>query len=400
MILIKRGLGFVLYYLSYLFPRSSKKIVFGSNMGPFNDNPKYLYLFLLDQTIDFEIIWVTPFRSSIRKYRKRGVRMYYRWSFYGLWHSLTSKYYVVNSYVSDVNFYTSGRVHVINLWHGIGLKRIEFNIHEGPLAEKYQDSLKNRFLYPNIFRKPYKFLSTSRLMSEKTFCPAFRIKRCDCLELGYPRTDLFFKPLDKIKQYIDIEELSEDFLTLIESKFTYIYMPTWRDVGGDFIQIAGFDLLRLNDLMKSKNSIFIFKLHPNTNISPEKLNLFDNIFVVPNRVDIYPILPFTDVLITDYSSVFYDYLLLKEKGVLLFPFDYEDYMHNSRDFILDYYEFTQAKCVDTFECLLDTLNKDLYTNNIDLHLLTDQFWNGYNGSANSKILKYIKKDLINSKNIQ
>lgn len=62
------------------------------------------------------------------------------------------------------------------------------------------------------------------------------------------------------------------------------------------------------------------------------------------RLDIYPLLPFVDVLITDYSSIYYDFLLLN-KGILLYPFDKERFIENSNDLAFDYDEYTLRKRV-------------------------------------------------------
>lgn len=61
---------------------------------------------------------------------------------------------------------------------------------------------------------------------------------------------------------------------------------------------------------------------------------YSNLRIIDSSCDIYPILPFTDVLITDYSSIYYDYMLIPNKQILLFPFDEEEYCTFNRDLLL------------------------------------------------------------------
>ena len=81
-------------------------------------------------------------------------------------------------------------------------------------------------------------------------------------------------------------------------------------------------------------------MHPATRMNFDVIGKCTNVILLDKSMDVYPLLPKTDVLITDYSSIYYDYILMPEKDVLLFPFDYQDYIRNSRDLAYDYLTYT------------------------------------------------------------
>ena len=80
-------------------------------------------------------------------------------------------------------------------------------------------------------------------------------------------------------------------------------MPTWRETRENFIVSAGFDFVLLNEILKQRDDLFLLKLHPESNLSMEEMSRYSNILVLDKKIDIYPVLPFTDVLVTDYSSM-------------------------------------------------------------------------------------------------
>ena len=132
-------------------------------------------------------------------------------------------------------------------------------------------------------------------------------------------------------------------------------MPTWRDY--EFFIDSGFNFQQLNDELLKNDSIFLIKLHPSSVIDID-LSVYPALDVLPASLDIYPILPYTDVLVTDYSSIYYDYLILN-KPIILFPFDREKYIEKDRGFIEDYFTAMPSPYFDTFEELLDGMFQEL-----------------------------------------
>ena len=151
----------------------------------------------------------------------------------------------------------------------------------------------------------------------------------------------------------------------------YVYMPTWRDSQLE-IFANGFDLDQFNEVLKSKNYLALMKPHINTRFDWKKE--YSNLVFLEGGVDMYPILPFTDVLITDYSGTIYDYLLMPNKGIILFHYDYEEYIQD-REFIFPIDQEITGKRVYSFEELLQAImTNDDAVNEIDRKRIIAKFW--------------------------
>lgn len=322
---------YLIYPFSFLLPRSRKRLVFGSYRGGFADNSKYLYLYVAEHYKEFDICWLSLNRQTVKHVRSLGLPACWVLSPIGAWKALRAKYWFVNSYTSDIMYCLSGNAVVINLWHGVGLKRCEFNIQNGGLSDRYvRQTFKERFYHPESFRRPDYLLSSTSFQT-KLFASAFRIPQEKCLELGYPRNLILTMPKEEIRAFVEKYEPKET-LQLIEKieKFdkAFIYMPTWRDSQLDIFS-QQFDLEALNKVLLGQNALMLLKPHPNTHTND--ISGYSNIVLVNRTTDIYGVLPFTDVLITDYSSILYDYLLIPKKQVILYLYDYQEYVKD-RDF--------------------------------------------------------------------
>jgi CDP-glycerol glycerophosphotransferase (TagB/SpsB family) len=393
---IKLGIiwNYLLYFLSFLVPRVRKKWVFGSYIvDQFNDNPKYLFLHVSLCHPDLRAIWITKDDRVYHDLRSKGFQVYKQDSWSGIYHCLSAKVYFYNAFPEDINFFTSGGALLVNLWHGVGLKKIEFNIERGILADCYKHKKwKYRFCSPWRFKRPSYLLSSTDFQSVP-FASAFRIPLNRCLNLGYPRNDVLGLSddarLNFIEQY-EARETLELLNTLKSYSKVFVYMPTWRD-SETFLQDLQVDFSLIDNILKSKDAILVLKLHINTvNIITDGLS---NVITMPYAVDVYTILPYTDTLITDYSSILYDYLLLPGKEVILFLFDLEAYLAG-RDFNYPFLPNVAGKVVSTVPELYEVLAADgpLGTIN-DYEEIRARFWGSYDGNAGRKITEAIRNKL-------
>ena len=380
--------GYPLYVLSCITPRNKKKWLVGSHVG-FSGNPKYFFIYVVAECKMKKCYWIAATRAEERKIRELGFPAYYRWSIKGVFHSITAGTYIYGFHLIDVNFWTSGGVKRINLWHGVGIKNIEFKSTKGSAGKIYDEkNFFSRVYLPYLFKRPHLFLSTSPLMTEH-FKQCFRITDKECIEGIYPRCDIFRWQSEKLKQFIYQYESAES-LALIEKlkkcRKSYLYMPTWRETRENFIVSAGFDFVLLNEVLRQRDNLFLLKLHPESNLSMEEMSRYSNILVLDKKIDIYPVLPFTDVLVTDYSSIYYDYLLMPGKEVLLFPFDYAEYITAGRDLAFDFDKYTPGKRVHTFEELLTVIRDEVSLQFDEREWIVNQFWN-YTYTISSLVMK-------------
>ncbi|MEN8078669.1 CDP-glycerol glycerophosphotransferase family protein [Clostridioides difficile] len=161
--------------------------------------------------------------------------------------------------------------------------------------------------------------------------------------IGFPRNDYFFKE-NKTIEYIF------DSLNIKSSNKKLVFMPTYRTALGrvessidrkiNVLGLENVDIEEVNEFLKENNINIIMKLHPAEesiyidsikNLS--NINLITKSYLEKNKIDIYEILKYSDGLITDYSSVYFDYLLL-DKPIIFFNNDISEYGAN-RGFLLE-----------------------------------------------------------------
>lgn len=370
-------------YLVYkVFPmpsaihRSRNKWLFASHIGwNGSSNAKSLFLQLqksiAQEGMNVKAIWIAQSRSEAEIVRKAGFESYTWYSPKGLYHSLTAGIYLYTEHPADINRLTSRTAFCVALWHGIGVKKL-YNIDSGYYHRLYgfkkepsENSFLNRMKVPlKMYHRPDALLCTSRFQSETLFSHAWDIPTDRIILAGYPRNNMLLWPRPQIRTYMQRYGSSQD-LAMLErlenSHFRkiYVYMPTWRNGRKESVlSMAGFDFGTLEEALAKTDSLFILKPHNGD------LWTFDDtphIIRFPAICDIYPILPFTDCLITDYSSIYSDYLLMG-KEIILFPFDKDEYLADSCN-LLDYDTCYLGKKVYSFGELVSLID-----GNVDCHL--------------------------------
>ena len=391
---IKLCLNYLLYVLSFLFPRNKRKWVFGNYIiDQFGDNPKYLFLYVQRYHPDLRAIWITQDNRIYEELRQKGMEVHRKCSIRGFYHCLTAGVYIYNTFPQDINYFSSGGALLLNMWHGVGLKNIEFSITRGLLAACYKEKkLSYRLHMPWRFKRPDYLLSSSPFQS-LPFAKAFRIPVERCLNIGYPRNDVMLMPEEVRLQLIRKYE-HPDTIPYIDKlrKFdqVYLYMPTWRD-SPTFLTDLGLEVARINQLMQAKNAVMILKMHVNTaNIPAEGLS---NIWILPWCLDVYTIFPYTHTLITDYSSVLYDYILLPAKSVILFVYDMERYL-SEREFNYPFLPNVAGHLVKDLEAFYAALASSEALDSInDMEEIRERFWGNYNGHAAKDLTVFLKKKL-------
>jgi len=343
------------YFFIKLLPRDKKIWCFSSYRDSYVDNSKYLYHFASTQLEDIRCYWVSDDESLINELREQGFLAVKRNSLQGALIILRAKYVFFSAYVSEVHFWLTSGARLVNLWHGLPLKKIEFDIDSGHLAKKYASSLNSENLHcrlfnPSAYRRFDLMFAPSKQMSQ-IFSSAFRIPESKVLTSGSPRTDQFFKPelFPTVNNYPDWVNDS-----INSDRKLFIYMPTFRDVGGEFFSKDNFDFDLLEQTMKKLDGEFWIKAHPAVRVYDFDVSKYERIKLLPSYVDMYPLLKESAALITDYSSIYIDYLLL-DKPIYFYCFDLEHYLATCRSMYFDYKEATPGpKCI-TFEELCRSL---------------------------------------------
>lgn len=365
-----------LYGLSFLVPRNKKIWVFGSSFGlRFADNPKYFYLYVSGKKPEgIRAVWITKRKEVLSFIRENDMEAYYLYSLKGLWYSLRAKIYLYDNYSKDICYTLSGGAVKINLWHGIPLKKIQqdnmFDHFRNP-----RGLLEKLYAIPRRLsdEKPSNYVLSASQYYIDVFASAFRTQKV--LVAGYPRNDILID--DNFKLVLsEADTKAVEKLQQIEGNRIVLYMPTFRDSETMFFEIM--DLQNFCSFLESKEITFCVKLHPKSKLQAEFAKLDNKNLVVADPMgDPYPLCRMADLLVTDYSSIYFDYLMTG-KPMVFFPYDYDEYLGSSRELYFDYEEFTPGIKVrnmeelkaaltgqDGYSAARQKLKKKLFTDNMD-----------------------------------
>lgn len=244
-----------------------------------------------------------------------------------------AKYWVTNSRIAYVLKTHEEQVYV-QCWHGTPLKRIGHSVRGLDGSGLKHDKAQIAELYDHETKRFDYLLSPSKKTSEY-FMDAFALKQFGkeniILETGYPRNDYLAKHTQK-----DVEKVKKR-LGIPTDKKVLLYAPTWRDdqhtdgKGYTYNAQTDFDYLKSN---LSGEWTILFRAHYfiANGFNFEKYKGF--VMDVSGVDDINDLYIVSDVLMTDYSSVFFDYANLR-RPIIFFMYDLEHYMKELRGFYLD-----------------------------------------------------------------
>ncbi|MBQ6264680.1 MAG: CDP-glycerol glycerophosphotransferase family protein [Clostridia bacterium] len=226
---------------------------------------------------------------------------------------------------------------ITQLWHGEGaLKKMCLALNLPDDVVRLEKKVYRNYTYVIVSSEPIVPL----------WAQAFDKEEKDVLPLGSPRTDAFFRPFDYEKNRAEFDSLFPE----CKGKKLVLYAPTFRDSSEqDKSILEHFDTEKFNSRYADEYSLLI-RLHPQVH----SVNDISGAVNVTDYPDIIKLLHLTDVLITDYSSVFMDYVLL-DKPCIFYPYDYEEYI-KSRELFTDYFENVPGPVTGTFEGLLQALD--------------------------------------------
>lgn len=301
--------------------------IFGSKNGEgFGDNSKYLYLYVLKHRRDVVPIWISRRMNVINKVLSLGGKAYLNYSFKGLYYCMVARYYFFSTNIGDIYFVGNkkGR-EIVNLWHGMPIKKIVYD-HKG-------DSLKNTPLVSALWKKlviGFTFEQIHYNISTSDYFSTFlrsAFNNEHVYVTGQPRNDIFF---------------DKDFTTDLKKKLNLnnekiiTYMPTHRNYGHGKRNPIIFSNDSSAQLFFSEQKIVVLcKLHPNMKNKKYNENCYNDSPVKDiSNLDVDPqeLLFLTDILITDYSSCVFDFVIMKRPVIL---FHYDDYEHEDNALYFD-----------------------------------------------------------------
>lgn len=288
------------------------------------DNPEALFHQLLNEK-DFshlKHIWVLSpqnyKRFTSHEYPQKKHVTYVRKGSIAYYRALATSKYLINNATFPLFFSKREGQIYINTWHGIPLKKMGYDMPDGATSSA---NIVRNFLHTDFL------ISSSPAMTQRLYQQAYKldnIYRGHIIEEGYPRID---------RQILNDAQRSKLFKTLKEhgfdigSRHIILYAPTWR--GKNFtspdnnLSSLRATLASLTTQLDPKKYVILLKTHQRLYCSLEKDDsLLKNI--VPNHIPTNQLLGISEILITDYSSIFFDFLQT-ERPIFFFTPDASEY---------------------------------------------------------------------------
>ena len=303
-----------------------------------------------------------------------------------------AKYWIVNSIMEESLTKKKGQVYV-QCWHGTPIKKLRCDIEvDGSVLNTIKEIRKRNDIDAKRFDY---FISPSKYCTEK-FISAFNLKKLNkeniIIEEGYPRNDFLFNKTQK-----DITLIKEKLKIPINKKVIF-YLPTFRDnqhtsgIGYTYELQIDFDRLR-----KAIGDEYVVLFSPHYFI-PNWIDLskYEGFVINVARYDeINELYLVSDIIMTDYSSVFFDFANLK-RPIVFYMYDYDLYQSRLIDFYISIYELpwpitrTQEeleKCIINIETEFPKYERKYEDFNKKYNYLDD-------GNASERVIKEIFKEAV------
>lgn len=312
-------------FLNFFIPKTKNKIIFKSRPD-FSGNARAFYEYINHNHSDeLKSVWIcdnvsnAPHNTKVVKNNTLSALIEY----------LTAKY-IVTTHNEMIGIKSYNQVY-ISLWHGMPLKKICYlGEYDYVGMEDYSS---------------YRIASSEVMRSIISAC--FREKANNVFITGQPRNDYLF----------DVEKAKDLLSHNLSNKKIILYMPTFRenqealkysDGGkindGNFLRVNDFSLDEINKYLVENNAHLIIKLHPfeeqallNNDLGSE-ITLITTSQLRKHNLDVNHLMANADILISDYSSAYFDFMILNRPMVFVIP-DVKKYSASRGGFTLEPVEF-------------------------------------------------------------
>lgn len=372
----------VFKFLALTLPKNKKLIVFESYLGKqYSCNPRAIYEFLTEKHSDYQMVWSVDKRCT-DKFKNRNIPYVRRFSVAWLFTMTRAKYWVTNCRFPLWMVKPPGTVYV-QTWHGTPLKKLGLDMEEVFMPGTNTNKYKRNFLRES---GKWDVLISPNEYSTEIFKRAFLFGK-NMIETGYPRNDFLIRNNNAEK----IAEIKQS-CGLPPDKKVILYAPTWRDnqyyAKGKYKFDNQLDFEALKTELADEY-VIILRLHY---LVAENLDLtgYDGfIYDFSQYEDIRDLFLVSDILVTDYSSVFFDFANLK-RPMIFFVYDIEEYRDNLRGFYFDFEKEAPGPLVKTTDELIAQI-KSIGNLNLTEKMKTfyDKFCYLDNGNASERVVNEV-----------
>lgn len=363
-------------------PPKKNLVVFESYLGKqYSCNPRAIYEYMAANKPEYELVWSVD-KNYTESFDRQNIPYVKRLSLGWLFTLAKAKYWVVNS---RMPLWIPKPKHTIYVqtWHGTPLKKLANDMDEVHMPNTTTEGYKRNFTRE---ASNWDYLISPNEYSSAIFRRAFQFNK-ELIESGYPRNDLLHAP--------NMEERAEQIkekLQLPQDKKIVLYAPTWRD--NEFYGKGKYKFKIKLDLDKMREElgdeyIILLRMHylvsENFDLSAYEGFAYD--FSLYG--DISELYLISDILITDYSSVFFDYANLR-RPIIFFTYDIDTYRDQLRGFYFNLEDSAPGPLLKTSDEVIQTI-KEL--NPHEIHPNYDAFYERFcsweNGDAAKKVVETV-----------
>lgn len=333
------------------FPIKNNKIFLYSYYGSqYGCSPKYISEYIIKNYPNkYDVVWA--FNDVNSKKHIEGIRKVKIMSLKYFYELCTAKVVITNFRTTEI-FKKRKEQYYIQTWHSsLRLKQIEKDT-EDTLPSHYVEMAKRDSEKLDLLISGCKF-------STDIFKRAFWYDG-EIFEYGTPRNDILFEKTDDLRNKV------KDKLKIDSNKKVVLYAPTFRK--DNDLSVYDIDYSRVIKKLSEKFGgewVFLVKLHPHLISKSEELVYGDNVLDVTSYDDIQELLGISDVLVSDYSSLMFDFALTERPCFLYIP-DVDEYTKSDRKLYFDMKElpFISVKNNNEFVREIDNFNEVKYKDNL------------------------------------
>lgn len=341
---IIKGIYKLIFILIGFLPVKKNLIFFESYLGKqYSCNPRAIYEYLKEHNPEYEMFWSVD-KKYHQPFEELNIPFVNRFSLKWLLLVPRSKFWITNSRMPQWLKKPRNTIY-LQTWHGTPLKKLALDMKEVHMPGTTTEVYKENFIKES---RSWDYLISPNHYSTTIFRRAFHFQK-KILETGYPRND----HLINNNNDSHIKKLKEKLGIPLDKK-VILYAPTWRD--NEFFKIGKYKFTLKLDLEQFQRYlggeyVLIVRMHylisNKLDIKPYQNFAFD----FSNYDDIRDLYLISDILITDYSSVFFDYLCLK-RPIIFFTYDIDTYRDTLRGFYFDIEKDAPGPLVKTVEELV------------------------------------------------
>jgi CDP-glycerol glycerophosphotransferase len=333
-----------------LFFKRRLHLFFGEHGGKFIGNNKYFYLYLKEKS-DLPVYWVVENRELYRELQGQGIDVLdFREKGFLFTLPRASHFYFDNmTWQRKYPWLRYFKAKIIHMSHGVGLKMTEKMMIPDDFMKRLNAAEEKR-LNERIFHNDL-LVSTSAFYAENVSAPAYNTPMENITLAGYPKNDLFYRDIKGAEVFSDQETLNRVAEFEKTGHKILVYAPTFRDMDSGFKYADVIDYPEFDRFLARYRLVLVIKGHTGTAAGDHGRGIqapFSNILFYHGGRDGYPLLKEADLLVTDYSSIYMDFLHHR-KPIVFFVYDYHEYVKNHREIQFDYEEMTPGPKVRNYD---------------------------------------------------